>query len=95
MKSWKILSSQIIHKNPRFSVREDKVTRNDGENRVYYVIDKPSCVAIIALTEKKEVFLIHQARYTTRKSHWEIPIGSSDNQDELVAAKRELRKKRD
>ena len=90
MKSWKILSSQIIHKNPRFSVREDKVIRNDGRNRVYYVIDKPSCVAIIALTKKQEIFLIHQARYTTRKSHWEIPIGSSDDQDELVAAKREL-----
>ena len=88
---WKTLSSRVVHKNPWFSVREDKVVRPNGKNGVYYVVDKPSCVVIIPLTKKGEVYLIHIGRYTTGKSHWEIPIGSSDNQDELIAAKRELK----
>jgi 8-oxo-dGTP pyrophosphatase MutT (NUDIX family) len=34
--------------------------------------------------------LIQIERYTTGGEHWEIPHGSSDNEDELSAAKREL-----
>ncbi len=42
------------------------------------------------MTEKNEVYLIYITRYTTHKAHWEVPIGGSDNQNELTAAKREL-----
>lgn len=62
-----------------------------GRDAVFYVIDRPFVVFIIPLTSDNEVYLIHLSRYFTKKSNWEIPAGSSDNQDELIAAKRELK----
>ena len=91
MNDWKTLTSKVVHKNPRFSVREDEVVTPNGKNAVFYVIDRPPVVFIIPLTRDNEVYLIHTNRYFTRKSNWEIPAGSSDNQDELSAAKRELK----
>ncbi|QQG41400.1 MAG: NUDIX hydrolase [Candidatus Woesebacteria bacterium] len=91
MNDWKTKSSKVVHKNPRFSVREDGVITPNGRDAVFYVIDRPSVVFIIPLTRDNEVYLIHLSRYFTKKSNWEIPAGSSDNQDELSAAKRELK----
>lgn len=90
MVDWKTISSKVVYKNPRFSIREDKLIRPDGKNGVYYVMDRPSAVIVVPLTKDNEIYLIRISRYTTKKTHWELPAGSSDNEDELLAAKREL-----
>ena len=90
MIDWKTISSTVVHKNPWFSLREDKVIRPDGKDGIFYVMDRPSCVIIVPLSKDNEVYLIRINRYTTRNTHWEIPMGSSENQDKLTAAKREM-----
>lgn len=90
MKKWKTLSSEVVSKNPWFTLRKDDVIRPNGTKGSYYVIDKPSVVVIVPLTEKGDVYLIRTNRYTTKKTNWEVPAGSSDGENELFAAKREL-----
>lgn len=90
MKNWITKSSKIGYKNPRFSIREDQVIRPDGTDGIYYVMDRPSVVVIVPMTKKGEIYFIQINRYTTKETRWELPAGSSDNQNELLAAKREL-----
>ncbi len=91
MGTWKTVSTKIVYKNPRFSIREDKVIRPNGDEGIFHIMDRPSVVIIVPVTKDKEIYLIRINRYTTKKTHWELPAGSSDNQDELLAAKRELK----
>ena len=91
MGNWKTISSKVVYKNPRFSIREDKIIRPNGEDGVYYVMDRAPVVVITPLTKDNEIYLIKINRYTTKKTHWEIPAGSSDKQNELIAARRELK----
>lgn len=90
MKNWITKSSKIVYKNPRFSIREDQIVRPDGTDGVYHVMDRPSVVVIVPITKDGEIYFIRINRYTTKETRWELPAGSSDNQNELLAAKREL-----
>lgn len=89
--SWKRLSSKIVHKNPWYDVRQDRVITPLGKKGIYNVIVVPSAVAIVALNENEEVALIELYRYTTQMSSIEVPAGGSEGQSPLSAAKRELR----
>lgn len=87
---WKKLSSKVVYKNDWFSVREDQVEKPGDRTGIYGVLDTPPSVFIVALNAKDEVYLTGLFRYPTGKYGLEIPAGSSDNQDLLEAAKREL-----
>jgi 8-oxo-dGTP pyrophosphatase MutT (NUDIX family) len=89
-KSWKKLSSKIVHKNPWYYIRQDKVIRPNGEKGEYYVVVKSAAVFIIAMNDKNEVYLVELYRYANSVYSIEIPGGGSENQKPLVAAKREL-----
>lgn len=91
MGNWKTLSSKIVYENPRFRIREDRVTRPNGDEGTFFVMDRPPVVVIVPISANKEIYLIRINRYTTGQAHWELPAGSSDKQDELVAARRELK----
>ncbi len=80
-----------MYENARFSIREDQIVRPDGTDGTFYLMDRASVVVMVPITKNDEVYLIRINRYTTKQTHWELPAGSSDKQDELVAAKRELK----
>lgn len=88
---WKKLSSKIVHQNPWFYVRKDAVIRPSGKRGEYNVVVTPKSVFIVAINEKKEVYLVGMFRYTTGMYSLEIPAGSSDGERPLLAAKRELK----
>jgi 8-oxo-dGTP pyrophosphatase MutT (NUDIX family) len=87
---WKKLSSKIVHKNPWYSVTEDRVVRADGSRGKFYVFKKDPGVVIIPF-DGKGVYLVNQYRYTFRKRIWEFPSGKSESQDYLKEAKKEFR----
>lgn len=87
---WKQLSSKTVYENKYFTVREDEVVRPDGSTSGYFVIDLPQSVMIVALTSDNEVYMVGQHRYTNGLYSWEIPGGSTEGQDILESAKREL-----
>lgn len=87
---WKKLSSRIAYENPWFRVREDQVEKPGDRKGVYGVVETPPSVFIVAINSEQEVYLTGLFRYPTGKYGLELPAGSSDNQDLLEAAKREL-----
>ena len=87
---WKKLSSEIVHKNPWFYVRQDKVITPDGSQGEYNVVVSPPASFIVALDDESNVYLIGQFRYPTGLYSLEIPGGGTGDNDPLKTAKREL-----
>lgn len=88
---WEKISSKIVYKNPFFQVREDQVKRPDsGEGTYRVIVSKPS-VFVVPINEKGEIYLIEIFRYPLQRNSIELPGGSSDGENILSAAKRELK----
>lgn len=88
---WKTLSSKIVYENPWIKVKEDKFVKPNGQKGTYSVVQTTGDVVhILPITEKNEIWLVWQYRYTNKKFSWEIPAGGSEGQNSLTAAKREL-----
>lgn len=91
--SWRKLSSRTVYENPWMEVREDHVINpGGGENHYGHVHFKNRAVAIIALDDNDNTWLVGQQRYTLDAWSWELPMGGAPLDEEpLAAAKRELR----
>ncbi len=91
MNPWQTRSSRIAYENPWIRVREDAVTRPDGGEGIYGVLEvRQPAVFVVPVTEDDEVVLVELFRYTTGAMSLEVPSGGSDGQDPLLAARREL-----
>lgn len=89
--NWERLSSRIVHNNPFYQVREDKVVKPNGSEGFYNVVQSKGAVFIVALDEHQNVYLVELHRYTNNNLSIEVPAGGADGQDPLEAAKRELK----
>lgn len=87
--AWPVTDSRIAYENPWIRIREDTVVRPDGEAGLYGVLELRDAVFIVAIDEQDRVVLVTLDRHTTGDSI-EVPAGGGDDQDPLVAAKREL-----
>jgi len=90
--TWKQLASRIVYDNDWMQVREDHVINpGGGENQYGHVHFKNRAVAIIALDEADNTWLVGQQRYTLGEYSWELPMGGAPlDEAPLDAAKREL-----
>jgi len=90
--TWKQLASRIVYDNDWMQVREDHVINpGGGENQYGHVHFKNRAVAIIALDEVDNTWLVGQQRYTLGEYSWELPMGGAPlDEAPLDAAKREL-----
>lgn len=91
--SWKKLSSRTVYDNDWMAVREDHVINpGGGENHYGHVHFKNVAVAIVALDDDNNTWLVGQDRYTLGEYSWELPMGGAPRgETPLAAAKRELR----
>ncbi len=91
--SWKKLSSRSVFENDWMEVLEDHVINpGGGENHYGHVHFKNRAVAIIALDDDDNTWLVGQQRYTLDEYSWELPMGGAPlDEAPLEAAKRELR----
>ena len=88
--SWPVRATTVVYENPWIRVREDAVTRPDGTDGSYGVVElQRPAVFVVALTEADEVVLVTVDRHTVGTSV-EVPAGGTDGEDPLVAARREL-----
>lgn len=83
------VSSRVVYENQWMKVREDKTLRDTGEG-LYGVVETGDSVKACALNDKNQIFLIYAYSYPADTWSWQIPGGSSDGQDPVLAAKREL-----
>ena len=90
MSPWPVRSSRVAYENRWIRVHEDEVTRPDGSDGLYGVVEvRHTSVFVVALTDADEVVLVTVNRHTVGRSV-EVPAGGADGQDPLVAARREL-----
>ncbi len=88
---WQTLSSKTVYKNKWIKVREDQVIRPDGKPGIYGVVSSHApAVFIVPIDSENNLYLVKVFRYTTQEYSWEIPGGSTDGEDSLTAASREL-----
>lgn len=90
--SWKKLSSKTVYENDWMQVLEDEVINPGGGKNLYgHVHFKNVAVAIVALDEAHDTWLVGQSRYTLGAFSWELPMGGAPlSETPLAAAKREL-----
>ncbi len=91
-KKWKVLESKYLFKQPWLTARIDKVELPDGRvNPMYYVLEYPSWVNIVALTTDGKLIMERQYRHGLGEIRFEIPAGVVEKgEDPMDAAKREL-----
>ena len=88
---WRKLSGKVIYQDPWMGLLKDRVIKPGGSKGFYAYVNKAPGVVIIALTQKKEIYLVGQWRYPVGKYSWELPMGAADKEKGvLAAAKREL-----
>lgn len=90
---WRAHSSELRYDNPWIRVREDQVSRPDGQPGIYGVVHfKNRAIGVVPLTEEGDTVLVGQYRYTLEAYSWEIPEGGGPlTESALEAARRELR----
>ena len=87
----KTLSSVYIYQGKIINLRHDKVKLPDDRETIREIVEHPGAVAILALTEKKEIVMIRQFRKPADEVLWELPAGTMEEGEDLVScARREL-----
>ena len=92
MNTWKILSSEYLSRHQYFTARKDVCERGKGILvPEYFVVELPSCVCAMALTEDNEVLMVKQYRHPIKETLIELPGGFIDKgEDAEQAIAREL-----
>ncbi|MDO8617518.1 MAG: NUDIX hydrolase [Candidatus Uhrbacteria bacterium] len=86
----KLLSSKIVHKNPWYCVRHDKLIWPDNSRGEYFVMELPDGIIMIAEQDQK-LLLVEQHRYTLKTSSLEFCTGGLNKRETILhGAKREL-----
>ena len=91
-KLWTTLKSEYLFQRPWLTVRRDMVQLPNGNiNPEHYVLEYPSWVNVIAITQDGDMVMEVQYRHGLHSVDYEICAGVvEDGEDPLVAAKREL-----
>ena len=77
--NWKILSSEYLSRFPYFTARKDKCETPEGKIvEAYYVVELPTTVCAVAITEENEVLMVRQYRHPIKETLLEIPGGFID-----------------
>lgn len=89
---WTILESQYLIKRPWLTARRDTVQLSNGKiNPEFYILEYPTWVNVIAITESGDFVMVEQYRHGLQDVFTEIVAGVVEPGEEpLDAAKREL-----
>lgn len=92
-KTWKVLSSEYLSREPWFTVRKDHVELPNG-NQIpsYYIYEYPDWVCTIAITKDQQFVMVRQYRHGLRCTAMELCAGVCEVEDASpeISARREL-----
>ena len=90
-----MLAARVVYRGPVFHVTSDRVEEPSGVRVQRDVVRHSGSVVVLAVDDSRReprVLLERQYRYAARDYLWELPAGRIDpGEDELAAARRELR----
>jgi len=85
------IDSKIIHSNPWFEYRHDRIVRDDQNEGDYFYLDTGGAAMIIPILERDNILLVRQYRYLKDKKSTEFPCGGSrEGESPSETVKREL-----
>ncbi len=84
------MKKKVVHQNPWFKVTEETFIKPNGAECTFYVVNRGVAVFILPIDKDGSIYLIKQFRHPTQTWGWELPAGSTDGEEPIVAAKREL-----
>ena len=89
---WEIFPDELIHTSPIMKLRQGLLQhQKSGRQKNFYLFDFPDWVNVVALTPRRQILLIRQFRYGSKKVEIEIPGGMVEHlEDPIVAGCREL-----
>lgn len=92
IKKWEVVDSQYIISRPWLTARRDTVRLPDGRiNPEYYVLEYPTWVNVIAVTDEGKYLMVQQYRHGLQEVFTELVAGVVEKgEDPLTAAQREL-----
>lgn len=92
MKPWRVLESRTVVDRRWLKVHEHRIgLPHGGEIDEFHLIEAPSWVAILAVTEQDELVLVDQYRHGAQRTSRELPAGVIDEGETPErAAQREL-----
>lgn len=87
-----VTSVKEVYKNPWITVHEDMIVRSNGQEGMYGIVEYSPGVAIVAVSEEKEIYLVKEYAYAIDEYTISLPSGGIEpGEQPLEAAKRELR----
>ncbi|MGI6648395.1 MAG: NUDIX domain-containing protein [Bacillota bacterium] len=87
----KTLSSEYVYQGRMINLRVDQVELPDGKSAQREIVEHPGAVAVVALTNNRELVMVRQYRKPIDKVILEIPAGKlNHNEDPEICAQREL-----
>lgn len=92
MEKWKLLDSRYIIQRPWATLRVDKLQLPNGNIKdEYYVLEYPTWVNMVGLTEERKVLFVRQYRRGADEIMVELPAGVVEmGEDPINAARREM-----
>jgi ADP-ribose pyrophosphatase len=90
---WTVTSSRITYEDPWLKIRSDRCVTHDGQVvEPYHVLEYPTWVTVVALTEDGQLVLVREYRHGIGKVLTGLPCGCVDRHDPDVetAVRREL-----
>ncbi len=92
IKKWKTLSSEYVFRRPWLTARRDKVMLPNGQiNDEFYILEYPTWINVLAITEDGHYVLEEQFRQGLNDVFIELPAGvAEEGEDPETAARREL-----
>jgi 8-oxo-dGTP pyrophosphatase MutT (NUDIX family) len=89
-RSFRVTSKKTKYKSSRLKVVEYSILR-DGRKGTYGVVERPHSVAVLVVSEAKQLLFLKQYRFPTEAYSWELPMGAiKKGEQPSEAAAREL-----
>ena len=91
-KGWDVQPGKVVLKTPVVTINAGPVIcKRSGREKEFYLFDFPDWVNVIAITPDRQMVLVRQFRYGTRRMEIEIPGGMvNPGENPLDAGCREL-----
>lgn len=85
------ISSSYLYRGRIVNIRQDRVKISGGQTAFREIVEHPGAVAVVAMTEKKEVVLVRQHRQPAGEVLLEIPAGKLEpGETPVECARREM-----
>lgn len=90
MRAPTVHSSEIVHQNPWYRVRHDRLTWPNGKRGEYFITEFSGAACVICVRDGA-ILVVKQYRHTIERETIELPMGGMRGDDPLQTAQDELR----